>query len=542
MAEWPSDRREQVRELTWSLCAGTLEERQYGVFEELLAGDVELRREYLRQSRLISDCQVLAMPERLRAARCDDSPEKLDSTEELVDARSDGFETAVTVTGRPSPVLGWLGRSVATFERPVAWSIMAVAVCFYGAFAFLAWNLRSSTPSSIPADDQVLVATVGRMANVLWTAKDAPRDRHSEVLRGEPLRIDAGVLEMQLRQGAMLLIEGPAEWSIDGDNLATLHRGKLVAKVPQRAVGFSLRTPSAEIVDLGTEFGVEVRNDRASSVAVFEGEIRVQTTDSHVASKPVRLVRGQGAVVSADASRIQPASIGADRFVRSISQQLLASGGSHQVLAWYRLGEDDAALGAVLAQPSDLVSNASKGTVQAPAIKLAGQRQNVQDTQAPNSSRALRFDPDNGLTSATTAGIARLNDNFVLEAWVRTEQTENACIAYLGNSSQNGFGLYLFEKQWMGIFGGKVMLNSGVVCEPGKWTHLALVRENGRARIFVDGRASDSVWLVDPDLPDDVFSIGGFADRNIEIFSGDIDEVRLMQLRRLFDPELLLCK
>jgi hypothetical protein len=70
-----------------------------------------------------------------------------------------------------------------------------------------------------------------------------------------------------------LVIEGPADWTIDGDNNATLKRGKLVATVPKQAVGFTVVTPTARLVDLGTEFGVRVSDGGSTELLVLRGAV-----------------------------------------------------------------------------------------------------------------------------------------------------------------------------------------------------------------------------------------------------------------------------
>ena len=81
--------------------------------------------------------------------------------------------------------------------------------------------------------------------------------------------IPSGRVRQSLLRGVQLVVDGPAEWSIDDENRATLRQGKLVAVVPRQAIGFTLATPSAEIVDLGTEFEVVVEED---GVYVLLGE------------------------------------------------------------------------------------------------------------------------------------------------------------------------------------------------------------------------------------------------------------------------------
>jgi hypothetical protein len=70
------------------------------------------------------------------------------------------------------------------------------------------------------------------------------------------------------------LIEGPAELQLISSGEATCTRGKLSANVPPQAKGFRINTPKGTIVDLGTEFGLDV-SEASSEVHVFKGEVEL---------------------------------------------------------------------------------------------------------------------------------------------------------------------------------------------------------------------------------------------------------------------------
>ena len=85
--------------------------------------------------------------------------------------------------------------------------------------------------------------------------------------------------------------------------------GKLTARVPHTAAGFTVSTPAGKVVDLGTEFGVEVRPDRTMDVQVFVGAVKVSSAgvdsaggstcgEAHVvAGQTVHVETGKGAVL-----------------------------------------------------------------------------------------------------------------------------------------------------------------------------------------------------------------------------------------------------
>ena len=116
-------------------------------------------------------------------------------------------------------------------------------------------------------------ATVTGMLGVKW---DGASVEHSVTLAAGSTesRIGTGLLELTFASGTRAVIEGPAAFQVLGDNAMRLTRGKLVADVPKGAEGFSVTYQDGKIVDLGTEFGVEVAyGGRSANVGVFRGEI-----------------------------------------------------------------------------------------------------------------------------------------------------------------------------------------------------------------------------------------------------------------------------
>lgn len=223
------------------------------------------------------------------------------------------------------PVLGFLRRTSAAFHRPKFWATLAAGLLFAGYVVAISWNmLDKPLPSGTDGNDGP-VATIRDTQDATWFSRVAGRSTPasppiSDIKQGEPLGIDSGLVELQLKQGATLLVEGPAEWFIDGNNEAMLKRGKLVATVPNEAVGFTIRTPSAQVVDLGTEFGIEVLKDGTSRVDVFRGKVQVHATGKFGEYSASRLLRASESTTispsSPARSQLQVQAAEPDRFHR----------------------------------------------------------------------------------------------------------------------------------------------------------------------------------------------------------------------------------
>lgn len=151
------------------------------------------------------------------------------------------------------------------------WGMAAVFVAglFCGALALK--SLPSPQPAALATKAPSAVVT--GMLGVSWDGTSPGRSITIPAGSAES-GIGAGLIELTFASGTRALIEGPASFQITGDNAIRLAHGKLVADVPKGAEGFSVTYPDGKIVDLGTEFGVEIaRSGRSANFGVFRGEI-----------------------------------------------------------------------------------------------------------------------------------------------------------------------------------------------------------------------------------------------------------------------------
>ncbi len=92
-------------------------------------------------------------------------------------------------------------------------------------------------------------------------------------LRAETHQIAAGIIQLVTSRGVHIVIEAPAEFRFETAQRLKITRGRLSAEVPPAAKGFTVVTPSGDVVDLGTRFGVDVPSAGAAEIHVFQGEV-----------------------------------------------------------------------------------------------------------------------------------------------------------------------------------------------------------------------------------------------------------------------------
>ena len=190
-------------------------------------------------------------------------------------------------------------------------AMAAAAVLYYGGFALIAWNLRPDHASSFSSGPSLPVQTI--IANIT-AAKDCVWDRDpsqaapyvgQRLSTDEAIALRSGVAEITFADGAVVVLEGPSFFMPKERGRGWLTSGKLVARLPKQtagamvaATGFTVETPTAKIVDRGTEFGVLTNQRGSTEVQVFEGLVEVHSTGAGSGAQPLRLSGGARAIVA----------------------------------------------------------------------------------------------------------------------------------------------------------------------------------------------------------------------------------------------------
>lgn len=118
------------------------------------------------------------------------------------------------------------------------------------------------------------VATVVKATGCKWGGSTLPTAEGSRVVAGT-FELMEGLATLRFDSGAEVVLEAPATLEIIDAMNCRLKRGTLVADVPHTAIGFTVDTKDAKVVDLGTRFGVSADDDGKYLVHVIEGLVEV---------------------------------------------------------------------------------------------------------------------------------------------------------------------------------------------------------------------------------------------------------------------------
>jgi hypothetical protein len=440
-----------------------------------------------------------------------------------------------------------LGRRFSRWSRYVPGGEYTVGAVVLLALAAAFWGLANKITDLLnpSRNGSTIVAQILDQRQVAWSDDEQPNAEMLDngIASGKSLEIVKGDVTLQLNAGTQVTLFAPAQWRVDDENRVTLTRGRLMAQVPKQARGFEVITPTARIVDLGTKFDVEVSSEGISRVAVQQGTVDVAPTNDagQLATSPSgpltsqRLTAGQQVWIAEQKiskspihgvpSPSTPAVAGVDALAAAADPQ-----DRFDVVAWYRMGEQGLAADPLAKHRELLLTKGEEKFIDAVPSSLRG-----------FSQLAMQFGETNGARVAYTKSFAAPLDNFVLEAWARADSLEtNGIVAHVGHSSFNGYGLSLHKGEWSVVYGSKATIIHGIKAEIGRWTHLALVREAGRTYLLVNGSQWGEMSREEPNPPEPVLRIGGLDYEPPLTFTGAIDEVRLVKLKRPFNPKNLL--
>lgn len=159
---------------------------------------------------------------------------------------------------------------------------------------------RGELAATAPADERAIVnLAAGPLATVKNTRFPLVADSESRLGAGQSIgagrvSILGGAVELVLRNGVEILLEGPGELDLIGELQAFLHTGSAVVRMPKGMHGFRLETANTEVLDLGTEFAVKAASGVMTDVQVYDGAVLATSKfEGNGGRFPKRLEAGQ---------------------------------------------------------------------------------------------------------------------------------------------------------------------------------------------------------------------------------------------------------
>jgi hypothetical protein len=144
----------------------------------------------------------------------------------------------------------------------------ALAGAWAGSVAIRRW-LHPPAGQAAPTD----VAIVTALRDGRWRGSGPGL---GQAVGPRRLVLEHGEVGIGFSSGAELIVRSPAVFSIRSGLRLELAEGMLAAHVPPEAEGFVVKTPSVEVIDLGTSFGVAADAAGTVDVSVFTGRVETR--------------------------------------------------------------------------------------------------------------------------------------------------------------------------------------------------------------------------------------------------------------------------
>jgi hypothetical protein len=132
-----------------------------------------------------------------------------------------------------------------------------------------------------------------------------------------------------------------------------------------------------------------------------------------------------------------------------------------------------------------------------------------------------------GIQDIPSIGLA----DYTIEFWVNPD-VSNSSRQLLYNTT-NGALIFLRSGQvWLSV-GGTDRISSNSTIPTGSWTHVAVCRESGSTKMYIDGIAQSTVYADTNNYTGTSIAIGANTNRT-ESFKGYIDDLRAVRGQAIY--------
>jgi len=292
--------RQRLDELIDAWRDGELTEATAAELSQLLRDSEEARRVFRAEAQMHGLLHLAVMAEAVEKA-----------------ARPESWRThSATAEGVDRP------RRLGVYSTSRKLLLAGAFVLVLGVVAALVWRHVAPQQPRRPKP----FATLTRATDSVWDGPTQPQP--GERLIASALSLREGTAEIRLASGVDLLVEAPANLELVDVGNSVLRTGRLVVRVPATAKGYAVDTPKARVVDLGTEFGVDVQADGETVVQVFAGAVVTELKKPDPFGKRSRrLVAGETVRIDASgAVELQKVVFSPERFLRTFSMPSVHEG------------------------------------------------------------------------------------------------------------------------------------------------------------------------------------------------------------------------
>jgi hypothetical protein len=272
-----SEERKKFYTLLNGLREGIITDAEFVQLDRLIGGDAEAAVDYVRFVRIWTALKFFKAAQ--RNTRPDSAWMMGDELHEmpqvwktLADYEKSAPPVEIMKEQPKQELIVHVDRREGTFQvrkRSLFTAILSaaamVAVILFGRFA--------------PYQTRHEVATLTDSMQAEWRSTELMH-KGARLCAGRLLLLRQGFAELLFDSGVRIVIEAPAECEIVSDERIDLTYGRVFAAIPPQAVGFHIHTPSAQVIDLGTEFGITAELNGSTVLQMIKGKAALITGEA----------------------------------------------------------------------------------------------------------------------------------------------------------------------------------------------------------------------------------------------------------------------
>lgn len=312
---------DRVGELLELYCDSRLTEADSRELLALFAGAPSQKLEFIRQLRM-SNLLTLAANESdeslaievLRSVREGDRSPDL-SASVLNRLKEDAPGNIIACPVKPAPRFNYAARILLLLAACLA---LALTLLFLKPNATEEGQMALDASKQTSESDAAITQFAARfvhLENAVWA--DGQERALNEGINAGFVRLSLGMAKIDFTNGASVTVIGPVDFEIVDAMNTRLLFGSLSANIPESAHGFEVLTEAAQVVDLGTAFGVSVSEDGVTDVAVFEGKVEVKPTEASPSAPPQLLKAGKAVRAKKGVATLESAKFDPRQFEKS---------------------------------------------------------------------------------------------------------------------------------------------------------------------------------------------------------------------------------
>jgi hypothetical protein len=164
------------------------------------------------------------------------------------------------------------------------------------------------------------VATVADCFEAQWQNRTIEVGRRL-TNRHSPLYLLSGYAKLKFDNGAEVIVQAPCHFQLDNADQMQLIYGKLTAVIRPEAVGFRVNTSVMSVVDLGTEFSIQV-DEKGEFVNLYKGRASVLAGREGNRKGSQLLTEGQAMRVDPQTQQIKEVPLDDKSFVRRLDSRM----------------------------------------------------------------------------------------------------------------------------------------------------------------------------------------------------------------------------